>query len=158
MTMAETLKLLAIFPRPDDESLGLGGTLAMYSAESVETTLICATRGERRWKCPEEQNPGFEVLRRIRPQAVTIHIDMRAYFDTAWQAILCHKSQLAGYGPLVKLTREALLKFWSEGTFVRVISLVNCGRAVETDLFVWLRKHDSQGEKINRINVRRSGR
>jgi len=67
VTIAETLKLLAVFSYLDDESLGLGGTLAMYSAEGVETTMICATRGERGLKVPEEQNPGFELLRRIRP-------------------------------------------------------------------------------------------
>jgi LmbE family N-acetylglucosaminyl deacetylase len=32
---------------PDDESLGVGGTLARYAAEGVETFLITATRGER---------------------------------------------------------------------------------------------------------------
>ena len=56
--MADSFKLLAIFPHPDDESLGLGGALAKYSAEGVETYLVCATRGERGWFGPEEQNPG----------------------------------------------------------------------------------------------------
>jgi LmbE family N-acetylglucosaminyl deacetylase len=40
------LKLLAILAHPDDESLGMGGTLAKYSAEGVETYLVTATRGE----------------------------------------------------------------------------------------------------------------
>lgn len=269
--MAEPLKLLAIFPHPDDESLGLGGTLAKYSAENAETYLICATRGERGWVGPKEQNPGLEGLgqlregelrcaaeklglhevcfldyldgdvdqadpaeiitkltthiRRIRPQvvvtfppdgnyghpdhialaqfsaaallcaadgsypdpqnqppyrvfklyymvdtkrfvevvteaigkvsmdvdgvernligweewAVTTRIEVSAYFDTAWQAILCHQSQLAGYGPLLDLPRETLLKIWGTGTFVRVFSLVNGGREVENDLFAGLR-------------------
>ena len=50
-----------------------------------------------------------------------------------------HQSQLPGYGPLVELPRESLLRFWSEATFVRVYSLVNNGRKVETDLFEGLR-------------------
>ncbi|MBZ5583052.1 MAG: PIG-L family deacetylase [Acidobacteriia bacterium] len=41
------LKLLAVLAHPDDESLGFGGTLARYAAESVETYLVTATRGER---------------------------------------------------------------------------------------------------------------
>ena len=41
------LKLLAVLAHPDDESLGFGGTLAKYAAESVETYLVTATRGER---------------------------------------------------------------------------------------------------------------
>ena len=58
----EPLKLLAVFAHPDDESMGMGGTLAKYSAEGVETTLVCATRGERGWFGPEEQNPGLGAL------------------------------------------------------------------------------------------------
>src|SRR5215216_2641319 len=64
--MIDGLKLLAIFPHPDDETLGLGSTLARYSAEGVETYLICATRGERDWFDSEGPDPGFEGVARIR--------------------------------------------------------------------------------------------
>ena len=64
--MNGTLKLLAIFPHPDDETLGLGSTFARYSAEGVETYLICATRGERGWYESEGPDPGLEGLARIR--------------------------------------------------------------------------------------------
>jgi len=60
------LKLLAVFAHPDDESMGMGGTLAKYSAEGVETHLICASRGERGWFGPEEQNPGLSMLGQLR--------------------------------------------------------------------------------------------
>ncbi len=60
--MMESLKLLAVFAHPDDESMGMGGTLAKYAAEGVETYLICASRGERGWFGPEEQNPGWRNL------------------------------------------------------------------------------------------------
>lgn len=61
-----TLKLLAVFAHPDDESMGMGGTLAKYSAEGVETHLVCASRGERGWFGPEEQDPGPERLGQLR--------------------------------------------------------------------------------------------
>ncbi|MFN8413095.1 MAG: PIG-L family deacetylase [Anaerolineales bacterium] len=64
--MMETLKLLAVFAHPDDESMGMGGTLAKYAAEGVETHLVCASRGERGWFGPEEQNPGLEKLGQLR--------------------------------------------------------------------------------------------
>ena len=64
--MKNKLKLLAVFAHPDDESMGMGGTLAKYSAEGIETFLVCATRGERGWFGPEEQNPGCERLGQIR--------------------------------------------------------------------------------------------
>jgi LmbE family N-acetylglucosaminyl deacetylase len=64
----ETLKLLAVFAHPDDESMGMGGTLAKYSAEGVDTHLVCASRGERGWAGPEDQNPGLSALGQIRTQ------------------------------------------------------------------------------------------
>jgi LmbE family N-acetylglucosaminyl deacetylase len=64
--MSEPLKLLSIFAHPDDESMGMGGTLAKYSAEGVETYYLCASRGERGWFGPEEQNPGPGALGLIR--------------------------------------------------------------------------------------------
>jgi hypothetical protein len=45
-SMSDSLKLLAVFPHPDDETHGLGSTFARYSVEGVETYLVCATRGE----------------------------------------------------------------------------------------------------------------
>ena len=45
--MEQTLKLMAVLAHPDDESLGVGGTLARYAAEGTETYLVTATRGER---------------------------------------------------------------------------------------------------------------
>ncbi|MFT3893578.1 MAG: PIG-L deacetylase family protein [Anaerolineales bacterium] len=64
--MQQPLKLLVIFAHPDDESMGMGGTLAKYSAEGVETYYVCATRGERGWFGPDDQNPGLERLGQIR--------------------------------------------------------------------------------------------
>lgn len=39
-------RLLAVLAHPDDESFGMGGTLALYAKQGVETHLVCATRGE----------------------------------------------------------------------------------------------------------------
>ena len=64
--MTDGLRLLAVFAHPDDESMGMGGALAKYAAEGVETHYVCATRGERGWFGPEEQNPGLSALGQIR--------------------------------------------------------------------------------------------
>ena len=64
--MSEPLKLLVVFAHPDDESMGMGGTLAKYSAEGIETYYVCASRGERGWFGPNEQNPGPDVFGQIR--------------------------------------------------------------------------------------------
>jgi len=60
--MNGSLKLLAVFPHPDDETLGLGSTLARYSAQGIEIYLACATRGERGWFDSEGPDPGLEEL------------------------------------------------------------------------------------------------
>ena len=67
----EQLKLLAVFAHPDDESMGMGGTLAKYSAEGVDTHLVCASRGEVGWFGPEEQNPGPERLGQLREKELS---------------------------------------------------------------------------------------
>ncbi|TLN27023.1 GlcNAc-PI de-N-acetylase [bacterium] len=38
--------LLAVLAHPDDETFGLGGTLALYARHGVQVYLVCATRGE----------------------------------------------------------------------------------------------------------------
>ncbi len=38
--------LLAVLAHPDDETFGMGGTLAYYARRNVAAHLICATRGE----------------------------------------------------------------------------------------------------------------
>ena len=269
--MTDSLKLLAVFPHPDDETLGLGSTLARYSAEGVETYLICATRGERGWFDSEGPNPGFEGvarireaelrcaaqqlrlgevnfldyidgevdqahpediigkivthMRRIKPHVVvtfppdgsyghpdhialsqftsgalvcaadrnfvdanvqsphrvlkfyymvdsidivklanevfggismdvdgitrhnvgweawqiTTRLDNNQYLDAVQKAIHCHRSQLAGYGPISEWSLAELGKIFGIGSFYRAFSLANGGRAVETDLFDGLR-------------------
>ena len=61
-----TLRLMCILAHPDDESLGTGGALARYAAEGIETYLITATRGQRGWFGPPEDNPGLDALGQIR--------------------------------------------------------------------------------------------
>jgi LmbE family N-acetylglucosaminyl deacetylase len=41
-----TKTILAVLAHPDDESFGLGGTLALYAQKGYDTYLVCATRGE----------------------------------------------------------------------------------------------------------------
>ena len=269
--MDQNLKLLAVFPHPDDETLGLGSTLARYAAEGVETYLVCATRGERGWFDSEGPDPGLEAvgqireaelrcaaeqlalrevnfldyidgdvdqsdpeeiigkivthIRRIKPQVVvtfgpdgayghpdhialsqftngalvcaadrnfvdanvqpphrvlklyymvdsldivnfakeafggismeidgvtrqhvgwedweiTTLLDNHPYLDKVQKAMLCHKSQLPGYGTMAELPLDELARIFGFGYFYRAFSLVNGGRKKETDLFAGLR-------------------
>jgi LmbE family N-acetylglucosaminyl deacetylase len=66
--MTENLRLMCVLAHPDDETLGMGGVLAMYSAEGVETCCVTATRGQKGWFGPEDENPGPERLGAIREE------------------------------------------------------------------------------------------
>jgi LmbE family N-acetylglucosaminyl deacetylase len=265
------LRLLAILAHPDDESLGVGGALAKYAAEGVETYLVTATRGERGWIGEPADYPGLDTLgriregelraagrvlgirevhvldyvdgdldqadpaeartriagylRRIRPQvvltfdpfgvyghpdhiaicqlasaavaaaadstfapddelaphtvaklyymastpalkdvyesafgvfdmpvdgvpramvawpgwSVSARIDARPHAMRVWEAVACHRSQLANYGRLAELSEQGHAALWGNQTFYRALSLVNGGREVESDLFTGLR-------------------
>jgi LmbE family N-acetylglucosaminyl deacetylase len=45
-TATSSRVLLAVLAHPDDESFGMGGTLALYAKRGAEVHLVCATRGE----------------------------------------------------------------------------------------------------------------
>lgn len=273
--MESPLKLMCVLAHPDDESLGLGGALAKYAREGVETYLVTATRGERGRFGVHTERPAPEVvgrvregelraaaaelgiceislldyvdgemdradwgqavakivshLRRVKPQvvvtfapdggyghpdhiaisqwtaaavvcaadpqfkigggegqrfsphrvsklyyavrskahweafqnafrrirmtvdgverepvpwpgwAITTVVDASDYWEAAWRAIRCHKTQLAIYEGLDRLTEMDHKLLWGRQEFYRVFSLVNGGRARETDLFAGLR-------------------
>jgi LmbE family N-acetylglucosaminyl deacetylase len=259
-------RLMCILAHPDDESLGMGGTLAKYASEGVHTSILMATKGERGRFGFAKESPGFDVvgqtraqellsaaatlgtdevqflhyldgdldqalpdeiiskisrhIRRARPQvvvtfgpeggyghpdhiaisqfataaivraadpafvtpghaphsvlklyylawppskwevfqtafktlasnvdgvrriatpypdwAITTRIDATGYWKTAWEAILCHQTQMAIYENLHQLTEAQHLTLWGQQEFYRVFSLVNGGRQPETDLF-----------------------
>lgn len=62
----EAKRILCVFAHPDDESMGMGGTIARYASEGVDVSLVCATRGERGWFGPEDGNPGLVKLGQLR--------------------------------------------------------------------------------------------
>ena len=60
------LKLMAILAHPDDELMGMGGVLAHYAAEGIDTHLVTATRGEKGWFGIPNENPGSYGMGAIR--------------------------------------------------------------------------------------------
>jgi len=64
--MDQRLRLLAVLAHPDDESLGVGGALAKYSAEGVETYVVSATRGERGRYFTNDNRPSDDEVGRVR--------------------------------------------------------------------------------------------
>jgi LmbE family N-acetylglucosaminyl deacetylase len=71
--------------------------------------------------------------------AVTTRIDTSAVVDQVWRAVSCHQTQMGVYRQLGDLSAEHHRSLWGSQEFYRAFSLVNGGRAVETDLFEGLR-------------------
>ena len=264
------MKLMGILAHPDDESLGIGGTLAKYAGEGVETYLVTATRGERGRFGESGAKPPPDVvgrareaelreaarvlgvhevnfldycdgkldqvkvteavariaahLRRVQPHvvitfgpegayghpdhiaisqlataavvaaagqngssqphrvsklyyiewsqrkwetyqtalrglisvvdgierkaspwpdwALTTVIDTSRFWPTVWKAVSCHETQMSIYKNLEHLSDENHNAIWGTQEFYRAFSLVNGGRARESDLFEGLRSKD----------------
>lgn len=66
MPANDPLRLMAVLAHPDDESLGVGGALAKYAAEGVETYVVTATRGERGRYYTNEDRPCDAEVGRVR--------------------------------------------------------------------------------------------
>lgn len=60
-----TNTLLAVLAHPDDESFGLGGTLALYARKGYDVYLACATRGEV-GTVDSEHMRGFQSIAELR--------------------------------------------------------------------------------------------
>ena len=71
---------------------------------------------------------------------ITTRIDADNYWRTAYQAVLCHATQIVTMKEMLEqFTEEQHRHVWGAATLYRVYSLVNGGRKVETDLFEGLR-------------------
>ncbi len=71
--------------------------------------------------------------------SITTRVDATAVWPTVWRAVQCHKTQMSIYKNLGSLSDEDQQVIWGRTEFYRVFSLVNGGRAQETDLFEGLR-------------------
>ena len=77
--------------------------------------------------------------------ALTTTIDTSQVWPTVWRAVSCHKTQMSIYKNLEHLSDDHHTAIWGTQEFYRAFSLVNGGRARETDLFEGLRDgHDDQ--------------
>ncbi len=57
--------ILSVLAHPDDETFGMGGTLALYARKGVEVHLVCATRGEVGSMDPELMK-GYATVGEVR--------------------------------------------------------------------------------------------
>lgn len=68
---------MCVLAHPDDETLGVGGTLVHYAERDVETYVVTATRGDAgRYGTEETPHPGREALGRIREDELRAAADV----------------------------------------------------------------------------------
>lgn len=81
----------------------------------------------------------------VRPSAtwpewsVTTVTPAHEHWQRVWQAVRCHRTQMAQYGSLNLLSDDDQRALWGPQEYYRVYSLVNGGRVRERDLFEGLR-------------------
>jgi len=68
-------KMLVVVAHPDDETFGMGGTLALYAHLGVEIHLICATRGEV-GEVDVEKLKGFSSIGGLREHELNCAADV----------------------------------------------------------------------------------
>lgn len=77
--------MLVVLAHPDDETFGLGGTLALYASQGVKIHLVCATHGEVGMVAPEfmEGYSSIADLRvdELRCAAETLGLEKVHYLD-----------------------------------------------------------------------------
>lgn len=142
------------YGHPDHIAISQLATAAVASAGDVVSKLYFMAWNAEAWGLYQE---AFKTLastvdgveRRAVPWpdwAITTRVDARAHWERVWRAVGCHRSQMAIYGALEKLTPGEHQAMWGDQTFYRVFSRVNGGREVETDLFQGLRVASSVPE------------
>lgn len=74
--------LLAVLAHPDDESFGMGGTLALYARKGYNVYLVCATRGEV-GTVDAEHMRGFSSIAELREaelRCAAEHLGLKAIY------------------------------------------------------------------------------
>jgi LmbE family N-acetylglucosaminyl deacetylase len=108
--------ILVVLAHPDDETFGMGGTLAYYSHQGVEVDLVCATRGEV-GDIPEGMMAGYSSVAELREhellEAAKIlgltHVDFLGYRDSGMPGSVdnTHPQALAA-APLEEVTAKVV--------------------------------------------------
>lgn len=78
MSEPKSKRMLVILAHPDDESYGMGGTLAKYSHQGVQIILICATRGEAGISGKQSAETG--KIREHELRQAAMHLGIEVYF------------------------------------------------------------------------------
>ena len=127
--------------------LATGAVVRAADRECVVSKLYYIAWSERTWSAYQtalkkltSTVDGVERHATPTPEwSVTARIDTSAVWPTVWRAVQCHRTQMSIYKNLEALPPEHHRALWGTQEFYRAFSLVNGGRAHESDLFEGLR-------------------
>jgi N-acetyl-1-D-myo-inositol-2-amino-2-deoxy-alpha-D-glucopyranoside deacetylase len=75
--------LIFVGAHPDDESFGVGGTLAQYAAAGIRVYYVCGTRGEV-GEVPPEMMEGFDSIAELRTHELKCAADILGLADVIY--------------------------------------------------------------------------
>ena len=111
------LCLMVVLAHPDDESFGMGGTLAWYASRGLEVRLVCATRGEVGEVEPDLLQ-GFKSVADLRVHELSCaarklgltSVDYLGYRDSGMQGSSDNKNPKSLYlAPLEKVAEKIVI-------------------------------------------------
>lgn len=114
--MENSRKILVVLAHPDDESFGMGGTLAYYARQGVEIHLICATLGEAGMVDPQFLQ-GFDSIADVREAELRCaaeqlglkKVHLLGYRDSGMEGTVDNEHPNAFINaPLEEVTRETV--------------------------------------------------
>ncbi len=122
-------RLLAVLAHPDDESLGVGGTLAKYASQGIDVFLLTATRGEsgryRGFRPGDPEHPGASKLASIREaelRSAALALGVREvalldYRDSQLDQALPGEAVTAIAGHIRRVRPQVVLTFGPDGAY-----------------------------------------
>jgi len=120
---------MAVLAHPDDESLGVGGTLAKYASEGVDVFLLTATRGDggryRGHRAGEDAHPGAAALAEIRERELRAaaqvlgirEVALLDYLDQQLDRADPRQAVAAIAGHLRRIRPDIVLTFGPDGAY-----------------------------------------
>jgi LmbE family N-acetylglucosaminyl deacetylase len=113
----KALCLMVVLAHPDDESFGMGGTLAWYASQGVKVRLVCATRGEVGEVDPNLLH-GYKTIADLRVNELSCaaqklglsSVDYLGYYDSGMQGSRDNKNPKSLYqAPLEKVAEKIVV-------------------------------------------------
>ena len=120
---------MAVLAHPDDECLGVGGTLAKYASAGVEVFLITATRGDsgrfHGYRLDDRHHPGRPALAQIRESELRAaasvlgvrEVSILEYSDQQLDRAILREAVATIAGHIRRIQPDVVVTFGPDGAY-----------------------------------------